>query len=312
MASERRHPHSECDWLELFHRSFNDYCYARFFVERGGRLAEAILLGDQGLFARRLLVQVLTYLRGSDTRAYLRELQELLRTEGLRFHLHDLLIRWFGALSDPTSDELLIARRRLIDAHQSIRTVESIEWQSCLVRSSHRRSRPGDAAYDDQVLDIDIIPFLNSMVDSAQSQTIKLVRPFLGLSSAWDARLASVVSSIRAWHTPDAVELFEQVCLRQPGFALEHSYDLSCITIAYPKVGCRLIRLALDLVLASTWRRTQTTLGSITWACRRLLDSLNNGYFGEALATASQSEPEQFVESLLPWLESVTFAGSAD
>jgi hypothetical protein len=99
----------------FLHQTFFDYCYARQFVDGGGSLSEAILAGDQGLYARPQLVQVLAYLRGSGSQAYLRELDFLFRSENLRFHLKELLFGWFGALADPTDEEWLLAHRMLAD-----------------------------------------------------------------------------------------------------------------------------------------------------------------------------------------------------
>jgi len=42
---------SGAGWSFL-HQTFFDYCYARQFVDGGGSLSEAILAGDQGLYAR--------------------------------------------------------------------------------------------------------------------------------------------------------------------------------------------------------------------------------------------------------------------
>lgn len=50
-------------WSFLY-QTFFDYSYARQFVDGGGSLSETILAGDQGLYARPHLVQVLAYLRG--------------------------------------------------------------------------------------------------------------------------------------------------------------------------------------------------------------------------------------------------------
>ena len=74
------------EWSFL-HQTFFDYCYARRFVESGGRLARSLAASDQGLNLRPLLIQVLAFLRGSDKRVYLAQLHELLAAQGLRFHL---------------------------------------------------------------------------------------------------------------------------------------------------------------------------------------------------------------------------------
>jgi hypothetical protein len=288
----------------FLHQSFSDYCYARFFVDGGGRLSETILAGDQGLFARRQLVQVLTYLRGSNSRAYLRELQGLAQASDLRFHLHDLLVRWFGAVADPAEDELVVARRFMVDLGYRSELLRAMGGNPAWFRRLNESPIQELLAQEDEVLDLDIIPYLVTMVEVAQSQVINLVRRFLGQTSAWNARLDRVLSSIRTWHTTEAVELFVQMCLSEPRFALEHSHDLSCIAIGYPRVGCELIRVALDRVLDNCLGKRGDD-GKSHYLPQDL-DSLNGTYFGQALAAASQSEPKYFLESLLPWLQRVT------
>lgn len=91
----------------FIHQTFFDYCFAREFVDQGENLANHVLRSEQGLFIRPLLTQVIAYMRGTDSPQYLRELKNLLYTQGIRFHLYDLLLRWFGSLQSPTDGEWL-------------------------------------------------------------------------------------------------------------------------------------------------------------------------------------------------------------
>ena len=91
----------------FFHEGFFDYAFARRFVHKGRRLSDFLLnSGEQDLFRRAQVRQVLTYLRIHDRTVYLIELQSLLKTPGIRNHILQLVFRWLGERSDPTLEEL--------------------------------------------------------------------------------------------------------------------------------------------------------------------------------------------------------------
>ena len=167
----------------FLHQTFFDYCYARRFVDDGGSLSETILAGDQGLYARPRLVQVLAYLRGSGSPTFLPELNFLFRAEGLRSHLKELLFGWFGALANPTDDEWLLAHRMLTDPAMRPRLLKAMsanpDWFARL-----RERLIGDLlAEDDEMVDHDVLPYLSSMIDLEQEEVVGMLRPFLGRSA---------------------------------------------------------------------------------------------------------------------------------
>jgi hypothetical protein len=91
----------------FFHEGFFDYAFARRFVHKGKKLSDFLLnSGEQDLFRRAQVRQVLTYLRSRDRAVYLIELESLLKTPGIRNHILQLVFRWLGELTDPTPEEL--------------------------------------------------------------------------------------------------------------------------------------------------------------------------------------------------------------
>lgn len=54
------------DRWSFFHQTFFDYCYARSLVEEGFSISSWLMDSDQGLFCRPQLIQVLSYLRGTE------------------------------------------------------------------------------------------------------------------------------------------------------------------------------------------------------------------------------------------------------
>jgi hypothetical protein len=95
--------------LAFFHERFFDYAFARRFVARGRTLAE-LLARDQFLFRRAQVRQILEYARRAPGRLYREGLDLLLRGEGIRFHLQEMVLSWLGALPDPGEAEWQVLR----------------------------------------------------------------------------------------------------------------------------------------------------------------------------------------------------------
>jgi hypothetical protein len=93
----------------FFHEGFFDYAFARGFVRRGDKLAEFLLQsGEQHLFRRSQVRQILSYLRNRGGPAYLAELKLVLTTTGIRDHITKVVFEWLATLPDPTADEARI------------------------------------------------------------------------------------------------------------------------------------------------------------------------------------------------------------
>lgn len=90
------------------HESFFDYCFARTFLTRQGTLVELLASGEQHLFRRSQVRQVLTYLRDADCARYLHELKAILNDVRVRTHIKDLVFALLGSVSDPNENEWAI------------------------------------------------------------------------------------------------------------------------------------------------------------------------------------------------------------
>jgi signal recognition particle GTPase len=92
----------------FFHEGFFDYAFARAFVRRGKKLKDLLLNGgEQHLFRRAQVRQILAYLRDREDRSqYLAELESVLRTPGIRSHIIKLVLDWLASVPNPTIEEL--------------------------------------------------------------------------------------------------------------------------------------------------------------------------------------------------------------
>ena len=89
--------------IGFFHETFFDYVFARRFVGRNRTIQGD--LGDQDLFSRARVRQVLAYERPTDAPSYLSDLKWLLHTDKVRLHLKTLVLGLFETIDEPTDAE---------------------------------------------------------------------------------------------------------------------------------------------------------------------------------------------------------------
>lgn len=296
----------------FLHQTFFDYCYARHFVESGKDLEVEILSSDQGLFVRPQLLQVISFLRGADQSRYLRTVHQLLAERRIRYHLRDLLLRWFGALSDPSEYEWLIACRILADPTKQLPLLRymcgNIGWFDRVSTTF----LPSWLA-DEQMMDNQVMSYLISFVDTRQADIIRFVTPLLMRSELWTERIRTILFSIRDWCTANAIGLFEQYAIRRPMLDQGDFHHLVAVARANPATGCRLVHHVLQYQLDRYLERRireQEQWGdgyalrfdkTVLYSQLRLLDDTQ---LDVVIAGASSSEPRQFLSLMVPWLAS--------
>ncbi|MEX3104024.1 hypothetical protein [Streptomyces sp. ST1015] len=101
--------------LAFFHESFFDYAFAREWLRREESLVEFLTGGEQELFRRGQLRQVLDHLRDLDPDRFAEEAEALLISPDIRYHLKHLTLAVLRGLDAPTAIEWS-AVSRLLDA----------------------------------------------------------------------------------------------------------------------------------------------------------------------------------------------------
>jgi hypothetical protein len=301
------------DWSFL-HQTFFDYCYARQFVEAGDRLTETVLHSTQGLLSRPHVVQVLSYLRGTNRVAYLRDLNGLLRADNLRFHLRDLVFRWFGSLPAPFDEEWTLAQRLLADTSKRHRLLRAMQGKLGWFSRINGPALQEFLAQDDATLDTEVIPYLDSLSEVAQREVAIILHPFVERNEQWNNRVVWVLSHIRRWQAEEALDLFEHVLQEVPTSAQNLLHEVDTIAKASPRHACRIVRLVFDRVLdeyivklnASASETDEDHLfGRSRLSLAQDLEALNSSMFHESLTSAAQAEPRLFLDLMLPWVRRV-------
>ncbi|MEV7599740.1 hypothetical protein AB0O91_20390 [Kitasatospora sp. NPDC089797] len=91
--------------LAFFHESFFDYAFARGSLLRNETLESFLLGGNQELFRRGQVRQVLDHLRDLDPERFVEEVEGLLTGPGIRYHLKDVTLALLRGLDAPTEAE---------------------------------------------------------------------------------------------------------------------------------------------------------------------------------------------------------------
>lgn len=101
--------------ISFFHQTFYDYVFARDFTKKGISLFEYILTTSQDLSIREQFKQIIQFLRGTDEEKYLLELETILYSADIRFHIKLLLISYLGSLENSTMEEFAFIQKLFRD-----------------------------------------------------------------------------------------------------------------------------------------------------------------------------------------------------
>ncbi|MEV1114942.1 ATP-binding protein [Actinosynnema sp. NPDC049800] len=100
--------------IAFFHESFFDYAFARRWMARNVDLVDFLTAGDQELFRRAQVRQVLLHLRDYDPQRFVREVERLLVSADVRFHIKDVAVSLLRLIEQPTAAEVSMVAR-LVD-----------------------------------------------------------------------------------------------------------------------------------------------------------------------------------------------------
>ena len=91
--------------FSFFHEGFFDYAFARRFARGPQSLLDLLVSGEQHLFRRAQVRQILLYLRDTEFERYIADLEKALYSSGVRFHIKQVIIALLADLSKPREEE---------------------------------------------------------------------------------------------------------------------------------------------------------------------------------------------------------------
>lgn len=115
--------------IAFFHEAFFDYAFARGWIERNETLVAFLTGGEQELFRRAQVRQVMNHLRELEPDRFVAEVGALLTSSDIRYHIKDVALAVLGALDDPTTQEWEMVAR-VLEGHPPF---EERLWRSLRV-----------------------------------------------------------------------------------------------------------------------------------------------------------------------------------
>jgi hypothetical protein len=91
--------------VAFFHETFFDYVFGRTWVAREAEVATWLRSGEQELFRRAQVRQILAHLHASDPVRFRRDVRACLTDDGIRFHIKEVILAVLAALPDPLSED---------------------------------------------------------------------------------------------------------------------------------------------------------------------------------------------------------------
>lgn len=185
--------HEDGGQLGFFHEGFFDYAFARRFAVRNERLLDFLTHGEQHLFRRAQVRQVLAYERAVEFGRYVSDIKDLLLSGQVRFHIKQVVLSLLHSLTDSKREEwevldqlmnvepngpLGIEAWRTIDGSTNwFDLIDSFGVVSAWLAGSDRN-------------DLDRAMWLLRSVQEVRADRVaELLEPFVGAGEEWDSRL---------------------------------------------------------------------------------------------------------------------------
>ena len=101
----------EDDRVSFFHETFFDFTFARQWLSRQQSMVEFLCAQEQELFRRAQVRQILELLRERDPDQFRTEVEEVLSSADVRFHIKETVVAVFANVSAPTLEDVEVVLR---------------------------------------------------------------------------------------------------------------------------------------------------------------------------------------------------------
>ena len=300
---------SDGQQYSFFHEGFFDYAFARRFAGKEEELLNFLGSGEQQhLFRRAQVRQILVYERDADRDRYLADLQALITSPNVRFHIKKVVFALLAALDDPTPEEWEILAPLI--GKQTDPITQQV-WQ--ILRSSVHWFQLLDSLglieqwlrnENDERIEQTVI-LLSIMQRQIPARVAELAEPFIGVSEVWRDRLNYLIQRAELVTEPRFFDFFLRLIhegiLDQPREIIDSNRDF-WMQIYYlpqqrPDWACEAISCYLNRYLNLSLAAGQPNLFD------RNSGTLPHSQFDEQIVMASARQaPRAFVKHLFPFM----------
>lgn len=180
----------------FFHEGFFDYIFARRFLARGRDLIEYLKEGEQGLFKRAPLRQILLHYHAMDHADFVRVLRRVILDSSIRFHLRRCALETVAKV-ECASPELWSLFKDILSSSDNalIREVWRVLWAAAPWFSFlHGKGLIASwLASDDPDQRQRALTLVRTHIQTYPDKCIDLLLPFVGVSDEWNAEILSIV-----------------------------------------------------------------------------------------------------------------------
>jgi hypothetical protein len=284
------------DSYAFFHETFFDYAFARRFIGRERELLPFLREGEQHLFRRAQVRQILRHEREADRARYLNDLEELLHSSDIRFHIKQVVLALLGGLEDPTKEEWNILAPFLEAGEEPYRRevfnllrpaswfglINSLGlWERWLAEGDEER--------------LNRVAYLLWMAQKHEPDRVaELLEPYLGLP-AWHNRIAYVLSRADLHTGRRFFELFLKAVDKGILDEADMGMDLYDLPDKNPEWACEALYHYLK-------RRQERNLFGANELFDPFSRSASSNYDEELFTKSAQRAPKAFVTQLLPFM----------
>lgn len=288
------------DRYAFFHESFFDYAFARRFAGREQELLPFLREGEQHLFRRAQVRQILRHEREADRARYLEDLEGLLNSSDIRFHIKQVVFALLATLKDPSKEEWRIVASFLEAEKESYRRepfnlLRAASWFGLIDSLGlwERWLAEGDEERLNRIANL-----LWMAQKHEPGRVAELLEPYVNVPE-WRNRIASIVSRADLHTNRRFFELF----LKAINEGVLDEADVGVELRYLPDKNPEWAGEALYYYLKRRQERDRLT-------GRELFDSSarsgwNNNY-EKAFTKSAQHAPRTFVTELLPFMLKLT------
>ena len=291
----------------FFHEGFFDYAFARRFAGGPQSLLGLLVSGEQHLFRRAQVRQILLYLRDTEFDRYIANLEEALTSPDVRFHIKQVIFALLADLSEPANEEWEVissfAGKDFSDSLTRLTwmTVRRPPWFRLVDSQGFVQQwlDDPDEAFVDQTVSL-----LRVIQRELPDRVAELVEPYVGKSERWNSRLLHL--AVRGdWSQGRrflefVLQLIDKGVLDDIADNRDLWSKLYSLQSSHPVWGCEVARHYFN-------RRRCLSLNAEQPNPFEYSDgTITNSHLAEdTLEKLARNAPESFVREVMPFMQAV-------